>query len=222
MARLKDRNRLIPNGFRFYQPETRWEGPRHTSFNALVDSIIAHRKANPSLMAQHGWSADPSSVSEELDAYNTKLCQQFGWHDYIMEGGQAPAATPFIPLPNRLKSVAAGARDLVHWINDGAEAVPFEKALARAQICKDCPQNGRGDFTSYFTVPVSEAIRAELNRRREMKLSTPIDEYLGVCLACACPLKLKIHIPIENIRTQLQPEAVARLDERCWIPKEAP
>lgn len=219
MARLKDRNRFPPNGFRFYQPETRWEGPRHTSFSVLVNAIIAHRKGNLALAQKHGWNTVYDAVADELDAYNTKLCQQMGWNDFITEGGgQAAEAAPFPrPLPNRLKSVAAGGSVLVEWIKDGHEAVDRETSNKRASICAVCPRNGKGDFTRWFTVPVSEAIRAEINRKEQMRLSTQFDEQIEVCEACLCPLKLKVHMPIGRIRNNLSPESHNDLHPSCWI-----
>jgi len=219
-VKLKDRNRQIPGGLKYWQPETKWAPVPWSSFQSIVDQLIAHRKGNPSLLAKHGWQTDRESVTEQVDDYNARLCQQMGWSGFIMEGSAAAPDVPFQHLRSKLRNVAGGNSTLVEWIDDGAQAVPIEKAIARAQVCKDCPQNGKGDFTRWFTVPVSEAIRFELNRRREMKLETPLDDYLGVCEACSCPLKLKIHVPIDLIRERIQPEAMAALDPRCWIPKE--
>ncbi len=221
MPRLRDRNRFPPNGFRFYQPETKFEPPRHLSFNSTVEAVINHRKGNPWLATQHGWSTDFETVANEIDLYNTKLCQQMGWTDFIMDGGGGAEAIPFPhPLPNRLKSVAAGANTLVEWLKDGAEAVPATIADNRAATCVACPKNGQGDWTRWFTAPVSEAIRKEVERRKDMKLSTPHDGQLGVCEVCLCPLKLKVHIPIDQIRNNLSKEILGQLPPNCWIPKE--
>jgi hypothetical protein len=220
MAKLRDRNRFIPNGFRYYQPETKWEAPRHVSFDSVVNALIAHRKGNPWLTQQNGWSVDFETVANEVETYNVKLCQQMGWTDFIMEGGAASAPPFHRPLPHKLKNVAAGVETLVEWIDDGAEAVNIGLATTRAAVCAACPKNGKGDFTRWFTVPVSEAIRSELNRRREMKLETVHDEKINVCEACLCPLKLKIHMPIDRIRNRLPAESLAALDPSCWIPKE--
>lgn len=219
MARLKDRSRDIPNGFRFFQPETRWEPPRYRSFRDTVNSIITYRKGNTALIQKHGWATAYDAVADELDRYNTKLCQQMGWNNFVTEGGgAAAAAAPFPrPLPNRLRSVAAGGNLLVEWIRDEHEAV--DKALAnnRAAICANCPMNGKGDFTRWFTVPVSEAIRNEINRKESMRLTTDYDDKIEVCEACLCPLKLKVHMPIGRIRANITAEAHNQLYQGCWI-----
>jgi hypothetical protein len=133
----------------------------------------------------------------------------------------AEPATPFQrSLPSRLKSVAAGGSVLVEWLRDGAEAVPKELATKRAAVCAECPKNGKGDFTRWFTVPVSEAIHAEIERKNQMRLSTPFDDRIEVCEACLCPLKLKVHMPINRIRDNLPAESHRDLDPSCWIPRE--
>lgn len=221
MAKLKDRNRFIPNGFRFFQPETQWEAPRHVSFEAVVNALIVHRQGNPWLTTKHGWPTNFESVANEVDAYNAKLCVQMGWTDYIMEGSAGLTATPFPhPLPRQLKNVAAGASVLVDWLESGAQAVPPRLATSRGAICAACPKNGKGDWTRWFTVPASEAIRRTVEKRTEWNLSTPFDDQLGVCEACLCPLKLKIHLPITQIKQKLDPEVIPLLHESCWITKE--
>jgi hypothetical protein len=49
---LKSRDRQIPNGLKFLQPETNWQPARFASFNVIVNSLINHRKSNPHLIAQ--------------------------------------------------------------------------------------------------------------------------------------------------------------------------
>lgn len=226
MPRLLDRNKQIPNGFKFYQPETKWRSQPWQSFDMIVRSLIAHRQGQPFLLQKHGWSIDPHVVANEVDAYNALLCQQMGWHQYVTEGGAASVAPPKsnpLPLLQKLKraaGVGAGVKPLVEWLASGAEAVPLPTSNERARICSDCPQNGHGDFTKWFTMPVTEAIRAELNRRRDFNLTTPYDTRLGVCEACLCPLKLKVHMPIDIIRSKMDPDTRATLDPRCWINNE--
>ena len=222
MPRLKSRERFPPGGFAWYHPETRWSAPANVSFESVVQAIIAHRKANPHLMQQHGWSVDPESVRNQLDDSNARRCAMLGYTDYYYEGPGDPAPNPNTPLPTNLQklgSVVGGSSTLVEWLASGAEAVSSELANKRAAICAECPQNGKGDFTRYFTVPVSEAIRHEINRRSEWKLQTPHDEKLSVCEACLCPLKLKVHVPLANILPHMDEATKARLDPRCWITK---
>lgn len=114
----------------------------------------------------------------------------------------------------------AGADTLVDWIASGAEAVPGEKSAERALVCSSCPKNGQGDLLSYFTRPAAEAIRRTVQRKLEMQLTTPSDDTLGICTVCDCPLKLKVHLPIENIGKKLAAVTRSELPEWCWIRKE--
>jgi len=96
-----------------------------------------------------------------------------------------------------------------------------EQTLAdsRAAICADCPKNDGGDFTAYFTEPIANKIRTQLEIRGDLQLRTPSDEKLTVCSACDCPLKLKVWVPLDHILAHTSPEVKTKLDPRCWILK---
>ncbi len=225
MAQLKSRNHMIPNGFVFFQPETNWAAPRFASFDRIVGELIAHRKANPFLVRQHGWSIDPVEVANEVDAFNTRVCLQMQWNDYVLGAdGGAPAGDPFPQRPQvhqgKLSQLVAGGKTLVKWLTNAAEAVPPAQANRRAAICTACPLNEKGDWTAFFTVPVAAAIRTAVDLRRDMKLSTPFDAELGVCSACNCPLRLKIHMKIEAILADMPQESFDSLAGNCWIRAE--
>ena len=223
MARLRDRNRFIPGGFRFLQPQIpRWSITPWVSFDTAVQQIIQMRKANPLISSNHGLSTDPATVAGELDAFNAKICSDMGWAEFIWEGGGEPPASPKVPsLLQRLKQsaarVAAGAASISEWQIEGGELVPQEEAEARAKICVGCPKNESGDLTSWFTVPAADLIKAQLEKRNEQKIRTSVDPLLGVCTACACPLKLKCHVPINIILLKMSAETKMALDARCWI-----
>jgi len=228
---LKNRQMQIPGGrgLTYRQSETGWVSKRYSSFDSIVQQVIAHRKGNPHLITKNRWSIEKSAVEAEVDNFNTAICKQMGWWDYITEGGGA-TPVPFQPSRNTphaktllqsLKNVASGGSVLVEWIKDGAEAVPAELANARGLICADCPKNAHGDWSAFFTEPVSKAIRSALEQRKGMKLSTPHDDKLHVCTACSCPIPLKLHMPLDRIIEKLPDESRAALDPRCWILKES-
>lgn len=222
---LKNRQMQIPNGLKFVQPELKWHA-RPGSFDSIVQQVYHLRHGNPGIAKQKGWATEVADIEEEVDAYNTRLCVGMGWTDYITgEGGSAAAARPFPAAPQRsalssVRAVAAGAGVIINWLRSGAEAVPQELAEKRAAICAPCPLNYKGDWTSLFTVPVSAAIQREINKRRDWKLSTSRDAELGVCDGCLCPMKLKIHMPLERITTKLPAEVKAALVPNCWIKTE--
>lgn len=195
------------------------------SFETIVAAIIAHRKANPWLIEKHKWPIEPEDVRNELDAYNAKICSDMGWSAYISGAAATPQpANPQTPLPQtigrRAANVVAGAETLVDWIGDGAHAVSPEQSSGRAAVCVGCPKNNPGDLLSFFTRPAAEAIRRTIAKKNEMKLSTPSDEKLGVCDVCDCPLKLKVHLPVDFIRARLSQAVRSELPAHCWMVKE--
>lgn len=223
---LKSRNVQIPNGFTFLQPETGWRPLRFSSFDSVVDQVIDHRKANPHLVQKNGWSIDRGVVVNEVDNYNTKVCIQMGWLDFVEGGGPMPVPfrQPDQPRPpslaGSLANVVVGSGAIVEFIASRQEAVPDAVANQRAATCAACILNTKGNWLSRFTVPVANAIRVRLQDRRAMNLSTPQDAELGVCEACECPLPLMIHFPIETKLKHLTPRARASLDPNCWVLSE--
>lgn len=222
MSRLVNRQRSIPNGLSFYIPHLRWRPRPYSSFDQIVKAVIAVRQGNPEITRKMGWSTDYRTVEDEVDAYNTAVCEKMGWRDFITGDGGAPAI-PFrqaSPM-SKASQLGGGLAVVVDWIKSGAEAVEPALANKRAEVCVACPLNSKGDFTSIFTVPVSNAIRKALNERKSMNLSTAFDEKLRVCTACGCPLPLKIHLPIARIISRLPAESKAALHPSCWITSEA-
>jgi len=222
MPRLKSRERFPPGGFAYYHSETKWSAPANVSFESVVQAIIAHRKANPYLMQQHGWPIDPESVRNQLDDSNARRCAMLGYTDYYYEGPGDPAPNPTVPQPqtNLAGKLAAGAETLVEWLGEGG--VPVEKSLAekRAAVCAACPHNNMEDFSRWFTNPVSQAIRFQIQRKQDMKLETASDEKLGTCAICSCPLKLKAWTPLHNINNNMPADIKAALPAHCWITKQ--
>lgn len=231
--RLKDRNRQIPNGLRFLQPETNWKPQRFASFATIVVGLISHRRRHPDLVAQKNWNLNPDSVAEEVDEFNANLCARMGWTDYIMTNeGASPSPKPQALLAQERKDIAAaasrakkiwsGVKTLNYWIDSGTPPVDSDRSESRASACAKCPKNGKGDFTSWFTKPASDMIVKQLDRLKGMKLSTSFDDKLNICEVCLCPLKLKVHTPMNFIQTHTSPEMMIELSRvpGCWITQE--
>jgi hypothetical protein len=216
------------------QPQTNWSIPNPVAltFNQAVQAIVVHRAANPAIAARFNLSTDPGMVANELERFTR---QRLG-----LPPEEAPP--PFQPgrsratLPRlagavaaagvKFRQLGAGAETLVDFVKSKEEAVPKEQAEARASVCargndgKKCPKNGEGDWSAWFTQPVSAAIRKRLEQRRGMDLSTSLDAELGVCTACGCPLPLKIHFPLEYVMKHIPNESWNELWSGCWIRKE--
>ena len=232
--RLRDRNRQIPNGLTFLQPETNWRPQRFASFSVIVNSLIAHRKGRPDLVASKKWALDYDTVANEVDAFNGLLCARHGWTDYIMgnEGEPPPPKSQALlaqersqiaVAAGRAKKIWAGVKTLNEWIDSGTPPVPSATSEIRGKTCAACPKNGKGDFTSWFTRPASEVIAKQIERINGMKLTTSSDAVLNVCSVCLCPLKVKCHTPLEYIKKHTSDEVLSELRAvpGCWVAKEA-
>ena len=233
---LKDRNKQIPNGLRFYIPELKWNAPGpYASFTRVCDAVEQVIKANPHLAQQHKWPADRTGVENWVDAYNSQLCAQMGWGDYITDGQepshpkwdsryQQETLQSLRAAAAKAKELVAGARTLGEWDDSGEPAVDRDLSTARALTCAACPKNESGDWTKWFTVPAAELIKRRLEKAQQRNLSTIHDDKLQFCSACSCPLKLKVHVPIHWVAKRLSPDTIKKLREapNCWVLKEMP
>lgn len=87
MARLKSRHHFPPHGWKFYQPQTRWELPGNLSFNGAVDAIIQHRKQFAPFLRAYNLPTDMNAVGNELDSYNAIRCINAGYHEFVGDFG---------------------------------------------------------------------------------------------------------------------------------------
>ena len=226
---------MIPGGFKFVQPELSWQAPAWASFEVIVQAVIAARSAHPALVQKYNWNLDYGKVAQEVDDFNTRICQAMGYKHFISAGGGGqPSPPPFLPTspptnPNELaaaaaavKAIWAGIRTLNDWIDAGGQPVPQAQAESRAAICATCPQNGAGGMESWFTKPAAEAIKRQVEKMSSRNLKTAADDKLGVCQICFCPLKLKAFAPMEFIKAHMSDEVLSKLRAApaCWIPRE--
>lgn len=232
MARLLNRQMQTPSGLTFYQPETRWSPRQGSSFQGIVDALINHRRSQPYLMQQHRWSIDPSQVANEVDAFNAAICERMGWKNYItappaepptprFRAISAPAQSQLSAAAEKVKKVWQGVKSLNDWIDSGDSEVSKELSEKRAAVCLQCPMNGTEAAGQLFTKPLSEVVQKQFERLAGRKLSTSLDEKLGVCQACLCPMKLVVHIPLKHKLAHLGDETKKALHASCWVLHES-
>lgn len=229
MPILKDRQKQIPNGIFFYIAASRWRS-QPGSFNNVVQQVQNHLRGNPLIVKKYGWSTDQAFVERLVDNFNATICQKMGWRDYYYEDGGGPppkTVPPSNPQWNAARVVAAGVNTLRDWLGAGLKPVPQEQATARAKVCVSCPKNDMntpatyaGDWTKYFTKPASEFITREFEQRAKLGAATEYDDRIDVCMACLCPLRLKVHCPIQHIKDRMPDAVKAELDPGCWVLQE--
>lgn len=215
-----------PYSFQMLQPETGQSAPFTGSFNHCVEQTMMLRQSNPFLAERHGWRTDRAGVEHDVEQYNVARMIAGGWLGFIIqEDGNQPAPLYVMPPPQKktsvaaVRNVAAGVGVLLDWLGSGGKPVEQPLADSRAAICSTCPKNDGGDFTAFFTKPIADKIRTQLEIRGDLQLRTPHDETLTVCSACDCPLKLKVWVPMEHILAHTSEDTKTKLDPRCWITK---
>jgi hypothetical protein len=231
MPRMRSRTKWPPrndglSGWRFTQPQTQWSLPPNLDFVRARDAIINHRQGNPWLLTEHKLSLDPEQVGNELDSFEAHLMMSEGYLDFIVMDD-----LPKIWRPQRVKrpvaaavvqgakNTAAGISLVKDWIGDGLTQVEQNVAEDRAVICAGCPVNGDPNFLENLTGAASEELKALMEVRHDMKLSTAMDDQLHTCKACGCALKLKVWTPLKHIVAHLKDDVKSQLDPRCWVLK---
>jgi len=222
MAHLKDRNKQIPNGLRYRVPELNWDStkvlPPMPSLRTISNAVLALRIANPYVSQKHGWSLRLVDVENTVDEYNAAICLSHGWLDYVrLTSGESPPPTlpPQASNPVVARSLAGVAVNAEMVLGKGPVALPL--AETRAKVCVECPKNGKGDWTSYFTEPIAALARKTIEITRGMSLKTSMDDKLGVCTGCGCPLQSKVWAPLDHIIKNMPESDMKQLWEKCWV-----
>lgn len=221
MIRLKSTTQAPPNGFRYVHRETGWKSWEANplslwDWNLLLVTIQKYRQANPKFR----FNTTIAAITEDALVQNGERVNAIpNAESYVIKDPSPPKPLP-PPLVDLATRLAAGAGSIVNFLAEGEKPVTPHIAENRALICAVCPQNQQGDFTRWFTQPASELIRRWISQREKMQLKTSVDGKLGVCEACSCPLKLKVHFPLHRILKDIPAESKSALDPKCWILSE--
>lgn len=219
------RSQIPPGGWQFYQPQTRWSAPTPISstFDQTVVLIIKHRMANPAVTVKHNLSTNPGVVGDELDSFTRARLGMAPMPTGFPKMMPPPPAKPQVSgavseAVAAVKKLASGVALLMEWEESGVPPVAKEISEIRAATCAVCQKNAKGkSLSEFFTVPLSNLTKRRFEKLEQMKLTTSHDSELNVCQACLCPLRLKVHTPMDLIQKRLKPEQRAELDPRCWI-----
>ena len=227
MPKLKNRQLQVPGGLKFKIREMKYQAGPYRSFDTIVNEVERLVRSNPVLAQKLKLPMDRIGIENMVDAYNAMLCEQSGWLHFIeggpdagMEGQPPPKWVTRNTNAQFGRNVAGGLRAIAGWIGEGAQPVLPELSQKRASICATCPLNRKVELRDYFVRGASELIRRQIEFAKGFGLTTTHDENLGVCSACDCPMKLKVHVPIGSITEKLSQKAFDDLVPECWIRKE--
>lgn len=211
----------VPGGFQFRIPEIGFIAPPYQSFDTLVNTVHRVVNANAALAKKNGWPLGREGVALWVDRVQATICHQNGWNDYITTAKDIdPPKYPPPPGAHPAEVVAAGVKSLVSWFGAGARPVVKKLAQERADTCEKCEFNRPGDLGNWFSRSVSELIRSQVGVFKGMSLTATNDDKLGICDLCECPIKLKIHVPMEHIEKNMLAGVWPMLPEYCWMKKE--
>lgn len=212
----------IPSGgWQFRQPQTGWTAPTPiaSTFDQTVTQIVQHRVKNPAIVLKHNLSTDPNAVGEELMNFNRLrlgIPKPTGPPPSFFVPSRALPA-PVVAAAANIRRAAQGAAVVVDWLQSGGAPVAKELANRRAEVCVNCPKNVAG---SWYTTAPAEIIKAALEARKDLTLSTPFDGQLKSCDVCKCLMPLKVWTPLHHILERTRPEIMAEFPPNCWIARK--
>lgn len=120
-------------------------------------------------------------------------------------------------LVEKASRYANGVRILSDWLGSGAQVVDKETAQKRANVCIKCPMNQNGNMV---TKAIAWAIKEQTDLKSELELRVDGEKSLHSCAVCSCWLKLKIWIPMNQLRSEETPEDKAKWPAWCWMKTE--
>ena len=91
MAKLKDRQSQIPNGYKFELPDLKYRSSPYASFTSIVNSVHNAILSNPMLASRKGWPTEYEKIADWVDRFNAEWCKSNGWREYYLEDN--------VPLP---------------------------------------------------------------------------------------------------------------------------
>lgn len=237
---LKNRSQP-PGGWSYWCPVGQMDFPGGFAFDVQIGKIRQYRAANPKL----NLPSDLGSVRHELLQFTfARLRKRLGaeealkWFsvtdtddaeiDELIKKKLSPSPPSPVTEPaakvaviETFKQLANGASILRDWIGEGAVPVSPQRAGKRANTCRRCPINGKGNWLQRLAASVAGVVKQQIELKNQMSLHVKNEEELGICAACGCTLQLKVWVPIETIVSDMTEVQRNALDKDCWIPREA-
>jgi len=170
-------------------------------------------------------------IEQYVDQYNAARMISGGWYDFVdTDPLPQPEVFGFTQKKTLVGAVVARSRAAKAALSTYREmfgdkgVVDKDVAERRAAICTSCPANDtKTTLYSWFVTSVASEIEKMYEMMNGINLSTSNDGNLGVCEACECPMKAKVHVKIEHIRKHMPkdvPDKLRGKNPGCWILNE--
>lgn len=206
-------------------PQAGMKKPFSGSFSEAVKFTYDFFAKNPALVEKNGWALNIEYVEAFVDEYNTQRMIAGGYLNFVEVEGIVPAqkktmmsrlSRSVVNVAEKVKTAAAIYLDL---FGPDGKIVAKEEAERRAAVCVVCPKNDvTGGLTKYFLKESASEIMLVAGMLKDRDATTSLDDKLGVCQACECPMRAKVHVEAHVLKKHLKPDQIAKLDPNCWIP----
>lgn len=225
MPRLRSRTKWPPGEFQILLPEIGMKRPIKGSFSEVVNAFAKIVEANPALADKHGWPRDREGQENWLDEREAHRLIANGYLNFVdLEGDPPKAGRAGVRPPASAAAVAGNAKTALSIYKDlfgGERPVERDLAEARAKVCAVCPLNDISkSLTHYFTEKLAKSLTSLWGMMNDLSLNTSQDAALGVCQACECPMRAKVHVPLKVLDTHMTRDQFDKLDPACWIRAE--
>jgi len=237
--RLKNESTTFPpEGLRFEERQLGWKNwindPTTVwSWDGLVGAIYNLRSQNRARFPK--LTLDRAAIRIQISEQNARrIAGMAGAETYLMPSTAPMGVAQSNPTMgqnvnsrtllagvgaavNRVDLLARGAATLLDWfIKENGVPVSHELAESRALRCVECPKNNMEGPDAWFTKPAAALIKKKLAARKELNLTTSVDDKLGICEACLCANHLSVHVPLDVKLKHMTPETRSQLWEACW------
>lgn len=201
MQRLIEPDTVPPDGYRYFQPETRVT-VRGGDYYDLFLKVKQHRVANNIPLGAQ-WQ----------DEVEDQLCR-------ALPPGFCKQTDPNRDKVNVMTRVTwtdieHGTSVMVNWALAGLPYVDQALAEERADICTRC----------FYNVQIQErcggcGALVNLVHRAIGGRKTASDPLLRSCAVCKCSNAVQVHFPIDQLAKGVPPEMLKQFPDWCWKKNE--
>jgi len=232
MPKLLSETKWPPGGFQVLIPEAGMTEPFCGGFDETWMWLLRFVGKNPVLAQRLGLPTNPEGCKRWVHTYNARRCIAHGWLGFVDLESASPDQ---VVTAQKKRSLAAAVGNVGRKASAGVSAYmemfgsvgPVAKPLAeaRASVCFGCPQNDAAHgILDYLAEGIARKTMSVLAALKDLDLVTSLNDKLGICRACSCPLKAKVFAPLSVIVEKMPPEVwpeLPRVNPRCWIIAES-
>jgi hypothetical protein len=197
MQRLVERHTVPPDGYRFFQAETRTT-VRAPDYDSLFAEVGKHRKVN-NIPLGPLWEAQVED----------QLCQQ-------LPPGFCKEEDPLLNRRNVFtrvgwQEVLRGTQSLISFVSHGSQYVDQVLADSRAATCARCYYNVQMTGLCGGCTALQNLVATSTRGRH-----TASDPFLKSCAVCKCANGVQVHMRAEDLASGTPTALLDKFPGFCW------